>query len=515
MRKRQNITEYQQDMNNHDEMEADMEVDMVADMKEKELEDSVEDIFQKIRLKWENNSVNGIEGKDNGNECTNNHEIDRIYPELILQLDTVNHANKYMASFQRHHRQFINTAAEETAVLRWKTSTIASLQGLIVEQSFLGNKGGSAEDQISSVSGHGGVNERRRAYLRPASSALFSWSSNDAYIEARKQELLRRGRKVSSSLEHHDNDDEDESIGAGSDQKKEDSLIDKVGMRLPNDSTMNRLNTIIDKESNKFIHERIQIIKAHHSEQISKKINERKRKDHELHLQRLKAKEEQYELEMRAATEEKEKSNRFLGIFNFSTSENNTVMDSTDSVDKLDRSSNTSMASTAELKKRFSFLPKTNLFGSRDSERSLQNLKKEKPENDLESSEIEEKEEKQEETEEVKEDNKEEAKKANSKTNAEESLRVDGQDLDLIFKVPNNFNNSDPATDLDEFEEFQSTPPPQPKKEEKIITSHKFLPMSEPTPLINLDNDESLMTPSESSSKNDKKSSSDQDLLIL
>lgn len=78
----------------------------------------------------------------------------------------------------------------------------------------------------------------------------------------------------------------------------------------------NRLGRIIEVESNKFIRERLREISLHHSEQMSLQISERKRKDHEQHLERLRLKEEQYNKELEQAM--KEKKGGFFSIFNFS-----------------------------------------------------------------------------------------------------------------------------------------------------------------------------------------------------
>lgn len=409
-------------------------------------------------------------------------KLDRIYPEILLQLPEAEHANKHMAAFQRYHRQFVDSSGEG-AVIRWRDSNIETLQGLIIEQGFMGTKLDGATAN--------GTGDRRRAYARPTSSALFSWSSNEAYIERRRRELVQKGRRVSGSLasnyrDDNDNDNEKDEI------KKPQTLIDKVHVTLPLEDTLNKLSQLIETESNKFIHSRIQVIKAHHSDQISQQINERKRKDHELHLHRLKLKEEQYERELRAATEEKEKSTRFLGIFNFNTTE--TVVDG-----EGDRAS---VASTADLrsektdkgtekktdkeKKRFSFLPKTNIFGTLE--------KRKNGEDKTEEDKIEEEGRDEEEEDKIEEKGKDgegpepdpvPGPGPGSGSGPVLDLQLNSEDLDLVFK------SHVPTPDVDEFEEFQSSPSPKPSKPpEKIITSHRFLPMSEPTPLINLEEED-------------------------
>lgn len=81
------------------------------------------------------------------------------------------------------------------------------------------------------------------------------------------------------------------------------------------ESLSNKLSRIVELESNKFIRARLQEISLHHSEQMSLQISERKRRDHERHLERLKAKEEQYNRELELAM--KDKKGGFFSIFNF------------------------------------------------------------------------------------------------------------------------------------------------------------------------------------------------------
>ena len=99
-------------------------------------------------------------------------------------------------------------------------------------------------------------------------------------------------------------------------------LTDNLHITFPKSSINNKLNRLIEIESNKFVHLRIQRIKAHYSEQMAKQINERKRKDQELHLKKLKLKEEEYERDMMLQNQMKSSSaGGFLGtLFGFGSS---------------------------------------------------------------------------------------------------------------------------------------------------------------------------------------------------
>ncbi|EGV63220.1 hypothetical protein PSN45_004506 [Yamadazyma tenuis] len=360
---------------------------------------------------------------------------DHIYPELILQESQ--HGMKYHSSFQRHNRQFIQNAGE-TPLVRWRNSHIEQLQQQVVEQSFMGSK----------VSSQKGIS---KTFSRPASNALFSWSSDEAYIEARKSELLKRGRKISGAfLKSNDKDSEIEMPEVSSAPLTE-SLIDRVNLKIPEASMIKKLNSVIDTESNRFVHQRIQIIKTHHSKQISKKINERKRKDHEIHLQRLKLKEEQYEREMRAATEdkEKEKSTKFLGLFNFSHSDTTNVNVETKEPTSPNGTTDKNRITVDKNKQRFSFLPKTNIFGT---------------------------------TKTTNEDIEENTQESNVSS---PQIHIASDDLDKAFQMPGT-NKDSQDDDFDDFSEFTSSPPQATSNQlpEPVVKNHRFMTISEPKPLI-------------------------------
>lgn len=423
-----------------------------------------------------------------------------LYSEVLLQ--DAEHGYKYYEAYQRHTRQFIATGSD--TIVRWRNSNIEQIQASIIESSFLGGK----KAELKGDSGS-------RSYSRPTSNALFSWSSDEAYIQSRKRELLKKQRLSTLLLRGETTDnlpaikskEKDVIADNEEDQETEEqTLVEKYNLKLAPE-VMSKLNQKIDTESNSFIHERIQTIKQHHSEEISKQINERKRKDHELHLQRLKMKEEQFERELRAATEEKEKDkgNKFLLLFTF----NNTDTSSKASSEHTNESDSKG--------KRFSFLPKTALFSSKDSS----SLSKSSPkvsdgELTMDSNAVVE----------VKEDHIETASDVASKDNntaktdnlktpapsesaqkptehhSNKSITIESSDIDLIFNKDFN-NGSKQLLPVDEFDDFQEFEVALPSKEKKVddfedfkvalpskenkVAGHTFMPMSEPKPLIDFD----------------------------
>lgn len=365
------------------------------------------------------------------------------YTESLLQ--QTDHGTKFYASVQRHSRQFLDPP---THVVRWRNSQIEQLQRQIIELAFTrtGEK-------------------KTNKYSRPTSSALFTWSSDEAYIQARRQEMVRLGKALGT-----DNGGTDRQDGRN-DGRAAETLVDRVKLKVVDKQVLSKLNQVIESESNRLVHERIQLIKAHHSEQISQKINERKRRDHEIHLQRLRLKEEQYERELRAATEdrEREKGNKFLGLFTFGNTDNSSV-------------------TSEKEQKRFSFLPKTSIFGA-------EKPKSEEPEKE---SELVKENSKDAETETGEDDI--EKNRNPSAEDRDDTVKVSSpkhthtpttppqtspvfmaNDLDKVFQMP-------AVSEFDEFDDFKLTlPDPQTPQREPVITSHRFLPISEPTPLIDIE----------------------------
>lgn len=216
----------------------------------------------------------------------------RLYPEIILQKSEK--GNKLYASFQRHSPQFIKEVdgGEKKQVLRWRNSNIESAQRIILDSWIAQNSGMNSTSNKDSSKISKSLSSTGRA------NKLFVWSSSDSYIEEKKRQLqLRKGMegKISQS---HKAAVETEEKPVETDTKLE-TLRKQLHLKLSLDAINNKLSKKIEIEANRFIHSRIQKIRNHHSEQMMKQINERKRKDHEMYLQRLKLKEEEYENSLR------------------------------------------------------------------------------------------------------------------------------------------------------------------------------------------------------------------------
>ena len=296
-----------------------------------------------------------------------------IYPESLL-LQTPQ-GNKYYGSFQSYNKQFIG-GTSTGPIVRWANSSIESNQRRIVGK-WLGTelKPSISSDLHSSTKKHTGS--------RSTANALFSWSSGDSYIAARKREL-----QAETGVERP------ETPASSDEPPNTESSVSTA----PVESVQNKLNRIIEMESNKFIHARIQLIKAHHSDQINKQIHERKRKDHEAHLSKLRIKETEYEAQLEAALADQNLNKHgFLGsLFGFSSVASG--IPTSDLKDELDTTTDTTDANSSPNKsKRYSFLPVNALWStSKDlreqetendkREENIENIKENnhlKEENDL------------------------------------------------------------------------------------------------------------------------------------
>lgn len=190
----------------------------------------------------------------------------RVYSETILHLAAK--ANRCYSLLQSNTRLFVETASSKP-VVRFADSRLADLLRMKV----------AAWDESDEL-GRDWPSGPTYALLGTSAAAnlLFSWSSGDKYIAARKLEL----------------------------EKKKDDAADAKPPVLPQkfrptQSFSQRLNLVVEKESNRFIQDRISVIKAHHTKQASRKVDARKKKDHEMHLRRLRMKEDEYERELQAA----------------------------------------------------------------------------------------------------------------------------------------------------------------------------------------------------------------------
>lgn len=152
---------------------------------------------------------------------------------------------------------------------------------------------------MSSVSDRDNFKLTKSVLTTGRANKLFVWSSSDSYIQEKKRQLqLRKSTEGKPSSQSHKPSAPAEDKPVETDAKFS-TLQSELHLRLSTEKVNNKLSKSIEIEANKFIHARIQKIRDHHSEQMMKQINERKRKDHEIYLQRLKLKEEEYEKSIR------------------------------------------------------------------------------------------------------------------------------------------------------------------------------------------------------------------------
>lgn len=214
---------------------------------------------------------------------------ERVYPELLLH--QAPHAGQYYGSLQQVARQFDDDSKN---IMNFASCNLGSrLREKVHAWDSIDSEGPNTSKEQESNPG--------TMSSRSGANSLFSWSTSDTLIAARKRQLQERST-VSLSLNG--------SISNGSE------LVD---LPLPSMAgsrrlAMRQLPRIVEAESDKFIQDRIDIIKAHHKNEASKKIDERKRRDHEMHLQRIKRKEAEYERSLRAAIA-LQSTNRLSGFF--------------------------------------------------------------------------------------------------------------------------------------------------------------------------------------------------------
>lgn len=319
------------------------------------------------------------------------------YPESLLQ--QTDKANKYYSSFQRFTKQFI-PETDSTSIIRWNNSSIETTQRLIVEKWANTNfdrritESDPQGDAETKADDNGGLRRSKTLSKNTSGKSLFSWSTGDSYIKARKKELEQRrnGANLNAPTNGHKRSVSTPNASALSTAPKpiarkneqlrfvkeeliqESDLGKKLNLGTPDASVMNKLNMIVEKESNSFIHKRIQLIRAHHSEQISRKIHERKRRDHEKHLRRLREKEEEYETALRAAMlgQNHVRNSGFFGsLFGFNSMnvshnhQSRESLHSSSSRPSIDNSrpstSEQNSQSSTKRSKRFSFIPVSGL----------------------------------------------------------------------------------------------------------------------------------------------------------
>lgn len=207
-----------------------------------------------------------------------------VYPELILY--KLPNTNRLLSSFQQYTRQF-RTETSKTNVVQFSRSQLGLLSAQKVHSWDLVNSGNA--ETIFTPGNRTSVGKIRTSNT----NNLFAWASGEKYISARKLELQNKS--------------------LGTPQERHSSPTPSSSTRSRPSMTQ-RITGVVEKESNKFIQDRIQIIKAHHIEQASRKLDERKKREHELYLRRIKMRENEYEEAIKTAIALKDTEKRLLGF---------------------------------------------------------------------------------------------------------------------------------------------------------------------------------------------------------
>lgn len=233
-------------------------------------------------------------------KISTNQNLEKRYPETLLQ--ETDNGNKYYISFQGHGRQFMNK--QDNHLGDGRKSVINKVLKIVVESWDFDKKGVSATEDDN-------------GYTREKMSSgntLFNWSSGDSYVEARRRERIKTRRSA--------NPDTASQIAPSNecekDQAYREAVSKKLGLRPQHSNVGINLTRNVERESNKFMHERIQSIKTFHNEQVKKQISDRKKKDNEALMQRLKKKEKEYEKIIEPGNESAKLSNFLTSLFGYS-----------------------------------------------------------------------------------------------------------------------------------------------------------------------------------------------------
>lgn len=225
-------------------------------------------------------------------------EVDpHIYPEQLLHLAP--QGNKFYHSLQQCKRQFIDDLLEGS-IINFNNSHLKSLLMKKV-RSWEGSDAAVSETLVS---------EQVPSVLKTA-NALFAWSSGDLYIRARKEQLRSQSKSP---------------VPVTSPTKATFPAVRKPSFPV-------RLHQVVDSESHKFIQDRIDVIKAQRLEQASKRVSERKQRDHDRYMERMRKKEEEYDKALNAAIKLKRESknqNFFGTLFSFGKSKSSGTTDPSD-----------------------------------------------------------------------------------------------------------------------------------------------------------------------------------------
>lgn len=230
------------------------------------------------------------------------------YPEALLQHNGT--AVKYYHNLEASFPSFIHASKNSSSVLPWKSSRLHIKQNSVISKWSDSTPTPLPDRELTKTS-------------ISNTSHLFSWSSSDASIEERKKQLrVIRGaaasipdRRIAAPIEEAQSASEPP-LAVGSRE-----LLDSA--RRPNTKPLSQLlNLVVDKEANQFIEDRVQATRVMRAEQALRELNERRLKDHELHLNKVRMKEAQDEREIFAATAESKNAGFFGSFFKFGSSSN-------------------------------------------------------------------------------------------------------------------------------------------------------------------------------------------------
>lgn len=221
---------------------------------------------------------------------------EKSYPELMLHQAT--HATQYYSSLQQYTRQFVTQASQNQVVQFQHSQLDTTLREKV-----------NSWDNYEFLSNSKGVSVSSKGSTTSTANSLFSWSTSDTLIAARKRQLQERSAHPQSSSVTSYVKQELKSVPESASQSSDTDSQDIKANGLPKTDkgksrcplVMQKLARVVERESSRFIQDRIDVIKAHHTKEVLKIIDERKRRDHEMHLRRIKRKEEEYERSLKAA----------------------------------------------------------------------------------------------------------------------------------------------------------------------------------------------------------------------
>lgn len=194
--------------------------------------------------------------------------ITKTYPEAILQ-DEPN-ATRYYNDLQRYTPQLLKEDGTNS-IVRWVDSHIQVSQRVVVD-SWAGVSLGLL---------------KKKQQLK--ANKLFKWASSDAYAEQIKRDYMIKTGVIDPSLGNN--------VDAHQQDKAPPGILNLVVNPKLSQQVFEKLTRLIEQEANRFVRIRIEKKRLQLTKAMAHQISERKRKDHENHLLRLKLREEEYERE--------------------------------------------------------------------------------------------------------------------------------------------------------------------------------------------------------------------------